>query len=98
MQYEEVKKLEQGTLIKIKGNGFFGRVNRLVRFDTECVHDDGIGKGYMLGCTLYPFAWLSIANKADYNKAIKEATDAYNERIKALNDAWEKAKKFGGKK
>lgn len=95
MTIEEIKKLEQGTLIKIKGNGFFGKVNRLVRFDSERVYDC-TNKGYMLGSTLYPFAWISVATRYDYTKELKKATEDYNARIKALNDAWEKAKKYRG--
>ena len=95
MTIEEINKLEQGTLIKIKGNGFFGKTNRLIQFDKGCVYDC-TNKGYMLGSTLYPFEWLYIATKADYEREIEQAKKHFEERIKAINDAWEKARRFRG--
>ena len=91
MKLEEIKKLEQGTLIKIKGNGFFGKVNRLVRFDIACARHD---KGYMLGCTLYPFEWITLATKKDYQEELNKAREDYERRVQAIEDAWAKAQKY----
>ena len=96
MKFGELEKLENGTLLKIKGNGFFGKVDRLIYFDRECLYTSktsSIGKGYMLGSTLYPVEWIKLATKNDFNKAITKAEEDYQRHINHLKDGFEKSKK-----
>lgn len=96
MTFEELGKLENGTLLKIKGNGFFGKVDRLIYFDKECLYvpnTSSLGKGYMFGSTLYPVEWIKLATKNDFDKAIAKAEEDYQRHINHLKDGFEKSTK-----
>lgn len=92
MKREELEKLEEGTLIKIEGNGFFGKTKMLVRFEKKCIYDVS-NKGYMFGSTLYPFEWIKLATKNDFEKALAKAKEEHLNYVRGLTVAYEKAAK-----
>ena len=96
MTFEELENLEEGTLLKIKGNGFFRKVDRLIYFEKECLYTPKThswGKGYMFGSTLYPVDWLKLATKKDFDNALEKVEQEYSKRISRLKDGYEKSKK-----
>ena len=96
MTYEELEKIENGTLLKIKGNGFFGKVDRIIYFDKENLFtskNETIGKGYLLGSTLYPVEWLKLATKRDYEKRVEKIEEEYTRSIAHLKEGFAKAEK-----
>lgn len=92
MKYEDLMKLENGTLLKIKGRGAFGETNILIHFRQDYVYQ---GKGYFLGATLYPLEWLYLATESDYKEAVKKANENHERTLKDLKVSYEKTKKAG---
>lgn len=92
MKYEDLMKLENGTLMKIKGKGAFGETNILIHLKKENLKNFGV-TGYMLGSTLYPYEWLYLATHEDYEEAISKAKINYEERLKDLEKSFKKSEK-----
>lgn len=94
MKYEDLIKLENGTLMKIKGKGALGETNILIHFRDDYIYQN---KGYMFGSVLYPLEWLYLATRKDYEEAIRKAKINYEERLKDLEESFRKTKKRGSK-
>ena len=92
MKYEDLMKLENGTLMKIKGKGAFGETNILIHFKKEYLKNVGL-TGYMFGSTLYPYEWLYLATHEDYEEAINKAKINYEKTLKDLEKAFSKSEK-----
>ena len=85
MTEQQVKALKNGALITIKGVDYRGDKVALTRiFNSEYV----TSHGYMLGCSLYPFEWITLASDSDYMQALDKAQEEYNKRITALAQAY----------
>lgn len=94
MTYEELTKLENGTLLKIEGRGVLGKTSILIHFRDDFMYQN---KGYFLGATLYPLEWLKLATKSDYDNAVKKANADHEKHLQDLKEAFEKAEKMRGK-
>ena len=85
MTEQQVKALKNGALITIKGIDYWGDKVALTRiFKSEYV----TSHGYMLGGSLYPFEWITLASDSDYMQALDKAQEKYNKRIIALAQAY----------
>lgn len=97
MKFEEIEKLEEGTLLKIKGSGFFGKVDRLTTYKAANLKRPGAinnkHTGYMLGCTLYPLDWIKLATKKECEENIAKLTEEYQKAVAETKAAYEKAEK-----
>lgn len=97
MKFEEIERLEEGTLLKIKGDGFFGKVDRLTTYKAANLKRPGVSvnkhAGYMLGCTLYPLDWIKLATKKECEENIAKLTEEYQKAVVETKAAYEKAEK-----
>ena len=92
MKYEDLMKLKNGTLLVIKGKDWLGdKVYRTITLHKDWIID----KGYLLGGSLYPFEWFYLPTDKDYQNEIKRLTDNYNNALKQLEEAFNKAKEGG---
>ena len=97
MKIEELQQLEEGTLIRIKGDGFFGRVDQLITHKAANLIKPGENRNksncYKIGCTLYPLEWIKLATKKDCEERIAKLTAEYERQVAATRTAYEKAEK-----
>lgn len=97
MKFEDLEKLEEGTLLRVKGTGFFGKVDRLTTYKAANLKRPGVNgykhSGYMLGCTLYPLDWVKLATKKECEENIAKLTAEYESQVAATRAAYEKAEK-----
>lgn len=90
MKYEDLMKLDDRTLLVIKGVDYFG--NKVYR--TITLHKEWLtSKGYMAGGVLYPYEWFRLPTDKDYQSEVKRLTDNYNKSLERLKEAFKKAGK-----
>lgn len=89
MKYEELNKLENGSLLKAKGCGFFGECDRLFFFDKKYLSD----RGYMLGSWLIPLNWIKLPTQNDYAQAIKKKKAEFTKQLDDMRAAYAKTLK-----
>lgn len=94
MTFENLQKLENGTLLKIKGKGYLGNFERIAYFDVTCLKE---GKGYLFGSCMYPFEWIRLATQQDLDDALQLAEVNYLHSVYRLKEAFEKTKKAKAK-
>lgn len=95
MKYEDLMKLENETLMKIKGKGILGETYKIIMLNKAYIIGEKSKPLYMLGGIAYPLEWLSLATQDDYLQAITRASEDFNKRLKDLKEAYEKTKKAG---
>lgn len=97
MKFEDLEKLEEGTLLRIEGNGVFGKVDRLITHKAANLIKPGQrgnrNNGYKVGCTLCPLEWVKLATKKDCEENIAKLTAEYESQVAATRAAYEKAEK-----
>lgn len=96
MTLEELNKLEDKTLIVIKGKSLYGEQYYMccrLRKDLMCISE----KGLLWGGSLYPLNWVYIATQDDYLKLITKESKRFEQTLDSYKQAYELAKKQGGK-
>lgn len=83
----DLEKLEAGTLIIIT-NARTGEKHSDF-FNAERLSH----RGYMLGCCLYPFEWIKVADESDYIDRVNKLSNDFNRSLDALKNAYLKAKR-----
>ena len=97
MKYEDLMKLENGTLLKIKGKGILGETYKIIMLNKAYIIGEKRKPLYMLGGIAYPLEWLSLATEDDYYNAIIKASKDLERTLDNLKEAFEKTKKAGKK-
>ena len=96
MTLEDLNKLEDGALLKVKGTTFTGeRVKKFIYFQKDMVN--ATKKTYRVGCWLYPISWLLMPTLAEINDKVREIETEYKERLNKLRNGYCKTKNNLGK-
>lgn len=92
MKLEELKKLEDGALLKCKGTNFMGeKVIHFIYFEKKCLLEEK--KQYRVGCWIYPISWFSIPTLAELNARVREINQECEKHIQKLKDGYSKTKR-----